>query len=76
MMPDNEEAIDLVAGLLLRHDISDQTGQTCICGQALWHNGDGMTMARHRAMVIVRAINELRAHQEVERIRAAYWSTG
>jgi hypothetical protein len=65
----DEQRIELVASVLLQHDISaDFKANTCICGHKLWQEG-GPTLARHRAEVIVAAENELMAHQERERLQ-------
>lgn len=68
MMPDNEARVELVASLLLQHDLAAGSQHTCVCGYLLWQDG-GTTMARHRAMVIVMAENELMARLEGERLR-------
>lgn len=68
-MPLPENKIQAVADELLQHDVDGNMTHTCLCGDGIWSNGhpDGNTsMARHRAINVLRVLAELELQESVQ----------
>lgn len=65
----NADRVQAIADELLRHDIDGNNTHTCLCGEALWTNGNhegNTSMARHRAVNIVRVLDEMTLQDSVQ----------